>query len=85
MTIAGSTIEEAVSNSVFRCGRKIHFSQYPSKLIVAAELDLRIATRVCDKLAGLRSGVAEIAELVLIQAGAATRRDLLDALAAAAH
>jgi hypothetical protein len=45
--------------------------------------DLRLAARVCDKLAGLRYRVAEVAEQALSQDGAATRRDLLEALSSA--
>jgi hypothetical protein len=45
------------------------------------ELDIRLAARVCSNFATLRFRVAEIAEMALTQDGAATRRDLLDALA----
>jgi hypothetical protein len=43
--------------------------------------DIRLAARVCDRLAALRFEVAEIAESCMKQEPAATRRDLLDALA----
>jgi hypothetical protein len=44
-------------------------------------LDLRMAARACSKFSTLRFRVGEIAGMALIQDGAATRRDLLDALA----
>jgi hypothetical protein len=47
------------------------------------ELDLRFAARVCHALAGLRFGVAEIAERALTEDGGVIRRDLLEALVAA--
>jgi hypothetical protein len=43
--------------------------------------DVRLAARACDKLAGLRFRVAEIAEMALTQDPGATARDLHDALA----
>jgi hypothetical protein len=43
--------------------------------------DMRLAARVCSKFATLRFRIAEIAEGALTQAPAATRRDLLGALA----
>jgi hypothetical protein len=42
---------------------------------------IRSAARVCSNFATLRFRIMEIAELVLTQVPAATRRDLLDALA----
>jgi hypothetical protein len=45
------------------------------------EIDIRLAAQVCSNLATLRFRVAEIAEAALTQAGAAIRRDMLDALA----
>jgi hypothetical protein len=45
--------------------------------------DLRLATRAIDKLTTLRLRISEIAESCMIQAPPATRRDALDALAAA--
>jgi hypothetical protein len=46
------------------------------------EVDIRSAARVCSNLATLRFRIAEIADRALTQAGAAIRRDLLDAIAA---
>jgi hypothetical protein len=45
------------------------------------EVDVRLAARVCSNPATLRFRIGEIAEAALTQAGAYTRRDLLDALA----
>jgi hypothetical protein len=45
------------------------------------EIDCRLAARALSNMATLRFRVAEIAEMALTQAGAAIRRDLLDALA----
>jgi hypothetical protein len=45
------------------------------------EVDCRLAARALSNFATLRFRVVEIAEAALTQAGAATRRDLLDALA----
>lgn len=45
------------------------------------EGDLRLAARVCEKLSSLRFRIAEIASTALHQNGAATARDLRDALA----
>jgi hypothetical protein len=45
--------------------------------------DMRLAATLCSKLATLRFRIAEIAEMALTQATAATRRDLLHALAEA--
>jgi hypothetical protein len=39
-------------------------------------LDLRLASRACDKLSSLRFRIAEIAEKALTQDGGATHRDL---------
>ncbi len=39
-------------------------------------LDLRLAAKVCNKMADLRFRIAEIAEAALKQDGAATARDL---------
>jgi hypothetical protein len=47
--------------------------------------DLRLAARACDKLAGLRFRVAEIAAVAPHQNGAATARYLHDALDKAAR
>jgi hypothetical protein len=44
------------------------------------ERDIRLASRVCGSLCGLRFRVAEVAAMALEQDGAATRRDLLQAL-----
>jgi hypothetical protein len=44
------------------------------------ERDIRLASRVCGSLCGLRFRVAEVAEMALSQDGGATRRDLLQAL-----
>jgi hypothetical protein len=44
------------------------------------ERDIRVASRVCYALCGLRFRVAEVAEMALSQDGGATRRDLLQAL-----
>jgi hypothetical protein len=43
--------------------------------------DVRLAARVCDKLASLRFRVGEIAEMALNQDPGATARDLHEALA----
>ena len=45
------------------------------------EIDVRLAARATSNFATLRFRVAEIADLALTQAAAATRQDLLDALA----
>jgi hypothetical protein len=45
------------------------------------EVDCRLAARALSNFATLRFRVAEIAEAALTQAGAAIRRDLLEALA----
>jgi hypothetical protein len=45
------------------------------------EQDIRLSARVCSNFATLRFRVAEIAEAALTQHPAATRRDLLGALA----
>jgi hypothetical protein len=45
------------------------------------EVDIRLAARAISNLATLRFCVGEIAEAALTQPGAATRRDLLEALA----
>jgi hypothetical protein len=47
------------------------------------EIDIRMAARAISNFATLRFRVAEIAEAALAQDPAATRRDLIDALAAA--
>ena len=44
------------------------------------ELDIRLAARAISNFATLRFRIAEIADRALTQAGAAIRRDLLDAL-----
>jgi hypothetical protein len=44
------------------------------------EGDIRLAAKACDKLAGLRFRVAEIAAVAPHQNGAATARHLRDAL-----
>jgi hypothetical protein len=43
--------------------------------------DIRLAARVCDRLASLRFRVGEIAEITLSQDPGATARDLHEALA----
>jgi hypothetical protein len=45
------------------------------------EVDCRLAARVCGNMASLRFRVGDIAEAALTQPGAATRRDLIAALA----
>jgi hypothetical protein len=45
------------------------------------EIDIRLAARAISNFATLRFRIAEIAEAALAQDPAATRRDLLDALA----
>jgi hypothetical protein len=45
------------------------------------EVDCRLAARVCGNMASLRFRIMEIAEHALTQAPAATRQDLLDAVA----
>jgi hypothetical protein len=45
------------------------------------EVDCQFAAGVCGNMASLRFRVGEIAEAALTQPGAATRRDLLQALA----
>jgi hypothetical protein len=49
------------------------------------EPDIRLAAQACDKLAGLRFRVAEIAAVASNQNGGATARDLRDALDNAAR
>jgi hypothetical protein len=45
------------------------------------EVDCRLAARVCGNMASLRFRIGEIAEAAPTQPGAATRRDLIAALA----
>jgi hypothetical protein len=64
------------------------FDHADSIINVAAremEIDIRLAARTCDKLAGLRFRVAEIAALAPQQNGSATARDLREALDNAAR
>jgi prepilin-type processing-associated H-X9-DG protein len=49
------------------------------------EIDIRLGARTCERLAGLRFRVAEIAAPVPQQNGAATARDLREALDNAAR
>lgn len=45
------------------------------------EIDIRLAAKACSNFATLRFRIAEVAEMALNQDGAATRRDLIAALA----
>jgi hypothetical protein len=49
------------------------------------EVDIRLAAQACDKLAGLRFRLGEIAEIALHQNVATTARDLRDAVDNAAR
>jgi hypothetical protein len=49
------------------------------------EVDIRLAAQACDKLAGLRFRVGEIAEIALHQNVATTARDLREGLDNAAR